>query len=307
MRKSISRVLQNTKIKKGIAVMATMAMMVGTLTACGNGTGSSKGEFDASEEITVVSREDGSGTRGAFIELFDIEEKGTDGTRIDHTTDDASVVNNTATMMTTVANSEYAIGYISLGSLNTTIKAVKVDGVDATAENAKNGTYKAVRPFNIVTKSDVNVVTKDFINFILSADGQKVVSDNHYITLETSTAYTSSNVSGKIVVSGSSSVSPVMEKLKEAYEALNEKVTIEIQTSDSSTGVSSTIDGTCDIGMASRELKDSEIEKGVTSTVIAQDGIAVIVNNDSVVTDLTSAQIQSIFTGEVTTWDEITE
>ncbi len=286
--------------RKGLTLIATMALVVSTMTAC-----TPNSTFDTSEEIAVVSREDGSGTRGAFIELFGIEEKAADGTKEDHTTDEASVVSNTATMMTTVANSEYSIGYISLGSLNDTIKAVKIDGAEATTDNVKNGSYKVVRPFNIVTKVGVNEAAQDFINFILSTDGQKVVSDNHYIALDNATSYTNNNASGKVVVAGSSSVSPVMEKLKEAYEAINKNVTIEIQTSDSSTGVSSAIDGTCDIGMASRELKDSETEQGVTSTVIAQDGIAVIVNNDSTLTELASAQVKSIFTGEVTEWNEI--
>ena len=295
------KVNRSKVLKKGIACLGALTLVLGSLTACA-GSGESSSSFDANNKITVVSREDGSGTRGAFVELFGIEEKGADGTKIDHTTDEATITNNTATMMTTVANSKYSIGYISLGSLNDTVKALRIDGVEATEANVKAGTYKIVRPFNIVTKSELSDVSKDFINFILSSDGQKVVSDSGYISLDASESYTSSNAKGKVVVAGSSSVSPVMEKLKEAYLKVNTAAEIEIQTSDSTTGVTSTINGTCDIGMASRDLKDSEIEKGVMNTVIAQDGIAVIVNKNSTLTDITSEQVKEIFTGSQTNW-----
>lgn len=258
--------------------------------------------------ISVTSREDGSGTRGAFVELFEIVEEDASGEEVDNTTEDAVITNSTSVMMTTVSGDESAIGYISLGSLNDTVKAVKIDGADATVENVKDGTYKISRPFNIATKGAVDATTQDFIDFILSSDGQSVVEENGYIAyVDNAAAYTGEGASGKIVVAGSSSVTPVMEKLKEAYIALNPDVSIEVQQSDSSTGMSSTIDGICQIGMASRELKDSEKEAGLSSTVIAIDGIAVIVNNDSTVENLTSDQVKGIFTGEITNWDEIAE
>ncbi len=307
MKSDNSRILERKILKKGITIIAIMTLAICSLTACGsnNSKASSSSDFDASHEITVVSREDGSGTRGAFIELFGIEEKATDGQKIDHTTEDATVANNTATMMTTVSNSAYAIGYVSLGSVNDTIKAIKIDGAKATGEQVKAGAYKIVRPFNIVTKAGVSEVASDFINFILSSEGQKVVGDNGYIALDNVKPFASNKAIGKVVVAGSSSVSPVMEKLKEAYTAVNKGASVEIQTSDSTTGITSAISGTCDIGMASRELKDSETQKGVTSTVIGKDGIAVIVNKVSPLTELSSDQIKSIFTGEITEWNEI--
>lgn len=257
--------------------------------------------------ISVISREDGSGTRGAFIELFGVEEKNDAGEKIDNTTVDASVTNNTAVMMSTVAGNPYAIGYISLGSLNDTVKALKIDGAEPTVENIKAGEYKVFRPFNIATKGDVSETAQDFINYIMSTEGQAVIADNGYITIDDVTDYTSTGAEGKVVVAGSSSVTPVMEKLKEAYETVNTNAQIEIQTSDSTTGMTSTIDGICDIGMASRELKDSELEAGLTATVIAQDGIAVIVNNENPIEELTSEQVKNIYVGETTVWGDVME
>ena len=259
----------------------------------------------ASGTIDVISREDGSGTRGAFIELFGIEEKQGDE-KVDMTTEDASITNSTSVMMTTVAGDENAIGYISLGSLNDTVKAVKIDGAEASAENVANDTYKVSRPFNIITTDKLSDAAQDFENYIMSADGQQIVEDNGYIKVaDDAKAYEQSDAEGKVVVAGSSSVSPVMQKLKEAYEKVNDKVEIEIQTSDSTTGMQNTIDGICDIGMASRELKDSETEAGLTATVIANDGIAVVVNNDNPIDELTSDQVKSVFTGETTTWADL--
>ena len=255
--------------------------------------------------ITVISREDGSGTRGAFIELFGIEVKNDAGEKVDMTTDDAEITNSTSVMMTSVAGNTEAIGYISLGSLNDTVKAVKIDGAEATVDNIKSGTYKIARPFNIATKGEVSDVAQDFIKYIMSEDGQKVVEDNGYISQGNDGAYESAGLSGKVVVGGSSSVTPVMEKLKEAYIALNPDVTIEVQQSDSTTGMTSAIEGVCDIGMASRDLKDSEIEKGLTGTTIAMDGIAVIVNNDSPVEELSSDSVKGIYTGEITDWADV--
>lgn len=261
----------------------------------------------ASGAITVVSREDGSGTRGAFIELFGIEEKEGDE-KVDKTTEEASITNSTSVMMTTVAGDENAIGYISLGSLDDTVKALKIDGTEATAENVANDTYKVARPFNIITGAEVSETAQDFINYIMSAQGQQIVEDNGYIKEDAEApAYEAAGVSGKVVVAGSSSVTPVMEKLKEAYEAVNADVTVEVQQSDSTTGINMAAEGTCDIGMASRALKDEEAALGLTPQVIARDGIAVIVNNSNEIEDMTSEQVKSIFTGETTEWEALAE
>lgn len=263
------------------------------------------GDFDTSSDISVVSREDGSGTRGAFIELFGVEEKDANGDKVDYTTDEAIIANSTEIVMTTVAGDDYAIGYSSLGSLNDTVKAVKIDGAEPTADNINNGSYTISRPFNIATKGDVSDVAQDFINYIMSADGQQIIEDNGYIKASDAGAFESNGASGKIVVAGSSSVTPVMEKLQEAYQKVNSGAEIEIQESDSTTGMTAAMDGTCDIGMASRELKDTEIDGGLTATVIAKDGIAIIVNKNNPTEDLAKDQVNSIFRGEVTTWDEV--
>ena len=297
---------------KRFAAVAMSVMCMGTMVACGSSgsasndskTGSA-GSSSKSQTITVVSREDGSGTRGAFIELFGIEEKDASGKKVDNTTDDATITNSTEVMMTTVAGDEAAIGYTSLGALNSSIKALKVDGAEATAANVKSGTYKISRPFNIATKGTVSEVTQDFINYILSEDGQKIVESNGYISQGNSGAFTSNGASGKIVVAGSSSVTPVMEKLLEAYQKVNTGAKIELQESDSTTGMTAAIDGTCDIGMASRELKDSEKSAGLTNQVIALDGIAVIVNNKNSASNITSEQVKEIFTGETTDWSNV--
>ena len=268
-----------------------------------SGSKDTSGDWDSTNDITVVSREDGSGTRGAFVELFGIEEE-VNGENMDMTTEEANITNSTSVMMSSVAQDEYSIGYISLGSLNNPVKALKIDGTEATAENIKAGTYKISRPFNIAAKEGLSEAGQDFINFILSKEGQAVVADNNYIPLDSAEAYASNGASGKVVIAGSSSVSPVMEKLKEAYAEMNSNVEIEIQTSDSTTGMQNAIDGVCDIGMASRELKDSELDAGLTPTVIALDGIAVIVNNSNPTDEMTSDQVKSIFTGDALAWDE---
>lgn len=239
--------------------------------------------------------------------MFGLEEKNSDGEKVDLTTQNAIVTNSTSVMLTTVAEDGSAIGYASLGSLNDSVKVVDIDGAEATVENIKDGSYKVSRPFNIVTKDDTNEAAKDFINFILSSEGQAIVEKSGYIPLDDNGSYKSSVNSGKVVISGSSSVTPVMEKLKEAYAKVNPDVTIEIQQSDSSTGVANTIDGTADIGMASRELKDTEEKEGVTATVIAMDGIAVIVNDKNEVDDLTSEQVKDIFAGDTTSWEDLSE
>lgn len=283
-----------------LVAAALIGVMTMGLTVCGV----SAADFDSSEDITVVSREDGSGTRGAFIELFGIQEE-QDGEKVDMTTDEANITNSTSVMMTTIAGNKGAIGYVSLGSLNDTVKAVDIDGAEATVDAIKAGEYKVARPFNIAVKEGLSDVASDFIKFIMSEDGQKVVEDNGYISQGNEGAYTASGLKGKVVVAGSSSVTPVMEKLKEAYAAVNPDVEIEVQQSDSTTGMTSAIEGVCDIGMASRDLKDSELEAGLTPTVIAMDGIAVVVNNDSPVTELTSENVKDIFTGEITDWADV--
>lgn len=279
----------------GLVVMTGLTL----LTGCGNK------ESNSNDEISVVSREDGSGTRGAFIELFGIEEKDADGNKVDKTIATAEITNSTNVMMTTVAKNENAIGYVSLGSLNDTVKALKVDGAEATVENVKSGKYKISRPFNIVTKEEVSEVTEDFINFIMSEEGQKVIEEKGYISEGNTGAFESTMVEGKIVIEGSSSVYPAMEKLVEAYKKINTNATIELQQSDSTTGVTTAIKGTCDIGMASRELKDTEKAEGVKSTVIAIDGIAVIVNKEAEIDTITTEQVKNIYTGVTKKWSEV--
>lgn len=297
-----------------VAMGAVLALGLLGLAGCAGGAdGASAGGSDSgtsgassttpSGQISVYSREDGSGTRGAFVELFGIEEKDSSGNKVDKTTTSAAITNSTSVMMTSVAGDENGIGYISLGSLNNTVKALNIDGAEPTAANVKSGEYKIARPFNIVTKDGVSDVAQDFINYIMSADGQKVIEDNGYISVaDNASAYTASGKSGKIVLAGSSSVTPVMEKLAEAYKALNSGVTIEVNQSDSTTGVNMATEGTCDIGMASRELKDSE--NAVKATVIAQDGIAVIANPGTSIDELTSDQVKGIYTGELATWED---
>ena len=282
-------------MKKIISILLTLAMLATTALA-------------VAEEINVISREDGSGTRGAFIELFGIEQKNAEGKKIDYTTDDCDITNSTSVMMTSVAGNDCAIGYISLGSMNDTVKALKIDGVEASVENIKNGSYKVARPFNIATKAEVSDTAADFIAFIMSAEGQAVIEENGYIAVvEEAPAFEGGKVSGKIVVAGSSSVTPVMEKLAEAYMALNPNVEIELQQSDSSSGMTSAIDGVCDIGMASRALKDSEIEADLVPMTIAMDGIAVSVSLDNPVNGLTTEQVRDIYMGEITDWSEVNE
>ena len=306
--------MRKVSLKKSAAIILSIACVAGSLIGCGgssnSGSSASSNSSAASgqsalKKITVVSREDGSGTRGAFIELFGIEEKDASGKKIDNTTEDANITNSTEVMMQTVAGNPAAIGYTSLGALNSSVKALKVDGAEATVANVKSGTYKVTRPFNIATKESVSDAATDFINFILSAEGQKVVEDKGYISEGNKGAFKSSGASGKVVVGGSSSVTPVMEKLIEAYKKVNANVTIELQQSDSTTGMTQAGEGTVDIGMASRELKDSEKSKGLKGTKIAIDGIAVIVNKDNSLDSITSEQVKSIFTGKVTDWSQV--
>lgn len=283
-------------------VVTTVAALLVAACLAGCGTGGNGEAFNKDSDIAVISREEGSGTRGAFIELFGIEEEDADGNTVDKTVATAEQTNNTAVMMTSVNGNPYAIGYTSLGALNDTVKALKIDGTEATVDNILSGAYKIARPFIVASKADASDAAKDFLAYIMSDEGQKVITDDGYVSVGSNGAYTPTEASGKVVIAGSSSVTPVMEKLVEDYETRNSNVTVDVQQSDSSAGISSLADGTCDLGMASRELKDTETAKGITGTVIAQDGIAVIVNKENPVEELTPDQVKQIFTGAETTW-----
>ena len=284
-------------MKKLTCVLTCALLLISLLAGCASG--------DTASPIAVISREDGSGTRGAFIELFGVEQKNDAGEKVDYTTDKAEITSSTAVMITTVQGNKNAIGYISLGSLDDSkVKALKIDGAEASVENIKNGTYKVSRPFNIATKGEPTGLAKDFIDFILSAQGQEVVEDAGYISQGNTGTFSGELPEGSITVGGSSSVTPVMEKLKEAYLALNTAAKIEVQQTDSTSGMSAAIEGICEIGMASRELKDSELA-ALTPITIAIDGIAVIVNLENTVDSLSSEQVKSIFTGETLNWSEL--
>ncbi len=285
-------------LKKCLGAVLLMAAGVGSCCFAA-------GKWNKKSQINVISREDGSGTRGAFIEIFGIEKKNAEGKKIDYTTEEAAITNSTAVMLSSVAGDKYAIGYVSLGSLNNSVKALQIDGAEASVENINNGSYKISRPFNIAVKDNLSEVATDFVNYILSDEGQNVIAANKYIKVKTSGSFQTNAPKGKVVVAGSSSVSPVMEKLIEAYKKINPNATLELQTSDSTTGVTNAINGTCDIGMASRSLKSSEKEKGVNEVTIAIDGIAVIVNQENPTAGLTKAQVESIFTGKVEKWNKI--
>ena len=287
-------------MKKTLVLAIICFVTLSALTACAGDNAA----FSANHDITVVSREDGSGTRGAFIELFGVEVKADDGSKQDMTTEEAVIADKTAIMMTNIAGDPYAIGYISLGSLNDTVKALQIGGVTASAANIKNGSYVIQRPFNIATKGAADGLAKDFIDFILSAEGQAVIGKDYVAIDETAAAYAGNKPSGRIVVGGSSSVTPVMEKLKEAYVAINSGAEIEIQESDSSAGMTNTMNGTFNIGMASRALKDSELAE-LTEIVIAIDGIAVIVNKENPQNGLSVEQVKNIYIGAIGKWSDV--
>ena len=298
--------------KKITATALFGVLAVSAFAGCGGAGSSSNGssdagsdaaKFDASKTISVVTREEGSGTRDAFTELTGVLVKDGDN-KTDNTTTSAVTINSTEAVITNVKDNEAAIGYISLGSLNDTVKALKIGGVEATADNVKSGDYAVSRPFNIAYKGELSDVAQDFVDYIMSSDGQKIVSDNGYVTVSENAADSGKKPSGKISVPGSSSVSPVMEKLAEAYQKVNTNAKVEIQTSDSSAGMQSAMGGTCDIGMASRDLKDEE-KSALKVETIAKDGIAVIVNNANTCDDLTLDQVKSIYTGETTVWSDI--
>lgn len=302
--KSMTKKITATALFGVLAVSAFAGC--GSANSSSNGlsdTGSDAAKFDASKTISVVTREEGSGTRDAFTELTGVLVKDGDN-KTDNTTTSAVTINSTEAVITNVKDNDAAIGYISLGSLNDTVKALKIGGVEATADNVKSGDYAVSRPFNIAYKGELSDVAQDFVDYIMSSDGQKIVSDNGYVTVSENAAYSGKKPSGKISVAGSSSVSPVMEKLAEAYQKVNTNAKVEIQTSDSSAGMQSAMGGTCDIGMASRDLKDEE-KSALKVETIAKDGIAVIVNNANTCDDLTLDQVKSIYTGETTVWSDI--
>lgn len=295
-------------MKKIISMLLALATAAAVFTGCSENAGSDTSgssteaaSFDTANEITVISRENGSGTRGAFIELFGVEEKDTDGNKVDKTTKGAEIASKTDVVLTSVASNPYAIGYVSLGSLNDTVKALKIDGVEATTENVKNGSYGVARPFNIATKGEPAGLVKDFINFILSKEGQEIVSGSYIAVNESAESFTSEMPDGKITIGGSSSVTPIMEKLIEAYKKINTGAEIELNQTDSTSGMTNAIDGSIDIGMASRELTDSE-KTELTPVQIAIDGIAVVVNPENITDNLTKDQVKTIYVGDAVTW-----
>ena len=279
----------------------TLAVLGGTLFAAPK-----KNKNLGKKSVVLISREEGSGTRGAFVELFGIEMKNAEGKKVDFTSEEADITNSTEVMLTSVAGNKYAIGYVSLGSLNKTVKALKIEGVSPSVSSIKNGTYKISRPFNIVTKqTGLSENASDFIRFILSSDGQAIVEANGYISATQNPAYIATGKKGKITVAGSSSVTPVMEKLAEAYEKLNPEIKIEVQMSDSTTGVNSALNGVCEIGMASRELKDSEKAKGALQTKIAIDGIAVIINKENPTESASIQSVKDLYIGTISKWGDV--
>ena len=292
----------NSKLKKIVTVILAL-VMVFSLAACGNG-GSDDGADGGAKAspISVISREDGSGTRSAFTELMGILVDD-----VDHTTVNAEISQSTSVVVTTVAGNSKAIGYISMGAMSDAVKAMKVDGVEATTENVKAGTYPVSRPFALCTNGQLTDVAADFIDYILSAEGQAIVAAEGYITVDDAApSYeTKDGLEGRIVLAGSTSVAPVMQVIADSYKAIYADVEIEIQQTGSGAGITSTIEKACDIGMSSRALKEEELAQGLTETTIAMDGIAVIVNNENAAEDLTSEQIRQIFTGEVTDWNQV--
>ena len=287
--------IMKTRTSKLAAIFTSVALAAAMLASCGG----------SSDKITVISREDGTGTRGAFIELTGIEEKDSNGNKTDNTKKDALICKSTDVVLTQVSGDKNAIGYISFGSLNDTVKALKVEGVEPSTATIESGDYKIVRPFNIAVKDGLSDAAQDFENYILSSEGQDIIEKAGYIKIDKSAAaYASNNASGKVVVSGSSSVTPVMEKLAESYQKANTNVTVDVQQSDSSTGIKDAINGTSDIGMASRDISDDELSQGIKSVTIAQDAIAVIVNKDNAVEDITMDEIKAIYTGSKTTWSD---
>lgn len=254
------------------------------------------------ENIYPISREMGSGTRGAFVDIFDVK-KQIGNKKIDATSKKAEVTNSTGVMITTVANSKNAIGYISLGSLNDTVKAVKIDGVTPSVENVNNKSYTVFRPFNLAVSNN-NELVNDFLAYIGSNLSKNIIQKAGYIAIYDN-EFSSAKPSGKIVVAGSSSITPLMEKLKEGYKLVNPNATIEIQQSDSTTGINSAIEKIADIAMVSREFKTNELKSGLKTQVLALDGLAVIVNKENSINSLSKESVKKIFAGEITDWNRV--
>ncbi len=294
-------------MKRIISTVLAAVTFVAALASCSVNTANENGNDTNNEsksmsgEITVITREESSGTRDAFVELLEITDD--DGNAAIY--EGAEITEKTSVMLTSVAGNKKAIGYVSLGSLSDDVKAIAVNGVEATAENVKSGDYTVSRNFNLAYKEDsLSDAAADFLKFVLSVEGQKIVEEEGYIAIDTTEHYEASGVSGKFTLAGSTSVGPVAEVLCEAYKELNPDVEFDVQQTGSSAGMTSAIEDACDIGMASRDLKESEaaVLKG---TKIATDGIAVVVNLENSTDNLTSEQIKNIFKGDITDWSEI--
>ena len=277
------------KTRKGWLTVLCLCFVI-ILTGCGS----------SSDEITVVSREDGSGTRGAFVEAAGV----VDSQGNDITTVKAEITNSTSVVIQSVISNVNSVGYISIGALSDDIKASKIDGVEPTAENVNSGDYKISRPFSVVEKEGTSEIAKDFIEYILSDEGQEVVKNTGFIALKGNGKYEKKEIEGKVVIAGSTSVGPVMEVLAQEYMEINPEVEVEIQQTGSTAGIESTLAGACDIGMSSRNLKDTEIAKGLKGTVIARDGIAIVVNKENPCSALDLEDVKEIFAGEIINWSD---
>lgn len=267
-----------------------------------SGTEEVAGDFDASSDIHVITREDGSGTRTAFTEIAGVVDENDD----DIITPTATVQNGTNAVMQGVAGDVYSIGYISLGSLNDSVKAVSVNGVAAEADLVASGEYEVARNFNVTYGGELSEVAQDFWDFMFSAQGQELAVDEGYVAADASAPeYEAKGLSGDITIVGSTSVEPVIEAMSEAYRELNPDVSIDITAPGSGAGVTAAIDGTADIGMASRELSDEEQDQVTETAAIAVDGIAVIVHNDNPLEDLSLEDIAGIYLGDLTSWNGV--
>ncbi|HBC29891.1 MAG TPA: phosphate ABC transporter substrate-binding protein [Clostridiales bacterium] len=292
--------------KSKLLSIITLALMLSMVFAgCTQETpGTPAADFDFDKDITVVARDAASGTRGAFHEIMNIIVKEND-TEVDKLVVGALEFDGTDKVITAIEGDKYGIGYISLGSVSERIKAVAVDGVEPTVENVRSGSYSVSRPFLLVTKGTESKLVKDFLKFTESAEGQAITNEMKFIgAIDAPGEYTASGMSGTIKVAGSTSVAPLMEKLQEAYNELNPDVTFETQAQGSSQGIKAAIDGSYDIGMASRELKAEEASE-LNRYVLAIDGIAVIVNNENPKSDLAADDITNIYIGEITKWNEV--
>ena len=284
-------------MNRKLCVIAMLIICVIAFCGCGN----DEDTVGVQGEVSLITREDGSGTRDAFAELLGI----VDENGYDLISDTAEVTNSTAVMITSVMGNPYALGYISLGSLCDEVKVLSVDGVKPSAENVKSGDYKVARTFNVVYKDgELSATAEDFMKFVLSAEGQQIVEETGFISAVDGESYTPSGITGKVTLAGSTSVAPVIEAMADKYKELNPDVTIEIQQTGSSAGISSTLEGVCDIGMSSRELKDTELNE-LKCVEIAMDGIVLIVNHENLINNLSSEEINRLYTVEILKWEEL--